>query len=415
MRSSRGLARGPIASVAALGLVVLASVTAAAQSRPSPTVAEARAPLRAIIYLTGAQRAGNPPGRPAPSVAAEDPGSIVRHLAALKWARADAAIIPWSPPSSARDRRLTAVLAVIASSGARVRAAALIDHLHGTEASQIGALATLQANAPGYLRVDSRPAVFVALADPSLRACDRARRWRVAARGFWLAQAAFSGYASCRSAADAWFRDTPGVRSARAAGTFLIRPGSWPSGARTPALLRSFGAWQRSIAQMNASRAPVQIVDSLNDWAHGTAIEASDIWQSASGFGVYLDALHAQPAGVAGFVATPSVGAVRLSHVTAHAAELAATVSAGNAAGAWWVEFGPTTAYGQMTSPVSIAAARPQRGITAALTALSAGTTYHARVVVTSASRQRCQPRCGLHDEPRSAHRARRGGRRHRV
>ena len=387
MRPSGGLLRASIASVATLVLVVFPSVTATARSRPSPAASEARAPLRAIIYLTGAAPGtAGPAQRPTPSTPSDDLGSISRHLAALKWARADAAIIPWSLPSSAADRKLTAVLAVIASSGAHVRAAALIEHLSGTEASQIADLAARQANAPGYLRVDSRPAVFVALADPSLRACDEARRWRVAARGFWLVQAAFSGYASCRRAADAWFRQAPGVRNARAAGTFLIRPGSWPGNARTPALLRSVGAWERSIAQMNASGAPVQIVDSLNDWAHGTAIEASDAWQSASGFGVYLDALHAQPPGVAAFAAKPAVVAVRLSHVTAHAAALSATVSAGTAAGAWWVEFGPTTAYGQMTTPASLAAARPRRGVSTALTALSAGTIYHARVVVSSAT-----------------------------
>ena len=387
MRPPGRLARASIVAVVALALIVLASVTATARSRPSTPAGEAHAPLRAIIYLTAdAPRVAGLPQRPAPSVTGGDTGSISRHLAALKWARADAAIVPWAPPSSAADRKLTAVLAAIASSGARVRAAALIEHLHGTAASQIGVLAAHQAYAPGYLRVDSRPAVFVALADPSLRTCDLARRWRGAAPGFWLVQASFPGYASCRGAADAWFRDAPGVRSARAADTFLIRPGSWRVGASTPVLLRSVGAWERSIAQMNASGAPVQIVDSLNDWAHGTAIEASDTWQSASGFGVYLDALHAQPPGLAGLEATPSVGGVRPSHVTAHAAALAATVSAGNAAGAWWVEFGPTTAYGQMTSPTSIAAARPRREVTAALTALSAATTYHARVVVTSAT-----------------------------
>jgi acid phosphatase type 7 len=387
VRPFRGLVRASSVSVATLLLIVLASVTATARSRPSSSAAATRAPLRAIIYLTGpAVGAAGPAQRPAPSASSDELGSISRHLAALEWARADAAIIPWSRPSSTADRKLTAVLAAVASSGAHVRAAALIEHLQGTEASQIGRLAAHQANAPGYLRVDSRPAVFIALADPSLRACDEVRRWRVAARGFWLAQAAFSGYASCRGAADAWFREAPEVHSARAAGTFLIRPGSWPSSAPTPALPRSADAWERSIAQMNASGAPVQIVDSLNDWAHGTAIEASDAWPSASGFGVYLDALHAHPAGAARPAARPRVGAVRLSHVTAHAAALSATVSAGTAAGAWWVEFGPTTAYGQMTSPASLAAARPPREVSAALTALSSGTTYHARVVVSSAT-----------------------------
>ena len=66
---------------------------------------------------------------------------------------------------------------------------------------------------------------------------------------------------------------------------------------------------------MNASGAPLQLVDSLNDWAHGTAIEASASWPSASGFGSYLDALHALPPGVAPRAAPPTAEAIGVSGV----------------------------------------------------------------------------------------------------
>ena len=81
---------------------------------------------------------------------------------------------------------------------------------------------------------------------------------------------------------------------------------------------------------MNASGAPLQLVDSLNDWAHGTAIEASAAWPSASGFGSYLDALHALPPGVAPRAAPPTVDAIGVSGVGAHVASVSATVAPGS-------------------------------------------------------------------------------------
>ena len=161
---------------------------------PTHAGATVRPPLRAIFYLTAPVRASALAGRPAPSVSRDDSAAVGRHLAALKWARADAAIVPWRPPGSAADRKLGAVLAAIVSTHAHVRAAALIDRSQGTELAQIRALAATRANAPGYLRIGARPAVFVAPSDRSQRTCTGARRWRAAAARFWLAQATFPGY-----------------------------------------------------------------------------------------------------------------------------------------------------------------------------------------------------------------------------
>ena len=51
----------------------------------------------------------------------------------------------------------------------------------------------------------------------------------------------------------------------------------------------------------------------------------------------------------------------------------------------WWVEYGPTTAYGQATSPASLPADSPKRAVSVVLRSLSAAVAYHARVVVASA------------------------------
>jgi len=383
MIAGRPLAGARLAATGALGLAVLLAVGGIAQSRSTHRTAAPRPPLRAIVYLTTPIRSVGPAGRPVPRVARDDSRAVGRHLSALAWARADAAIIPWSPGSPA-DRKLGVVLAGIAATHAHVRAVALLDRPQGSEALQVGRLETTRAMSPGYLRIGSRPAVFIAPANRALRTCERARRWRAAARSFWLAQATFAGYLRCRSAADAWFQDEPDARTARASGTFLIRPGFWPNGSTAPALSRSPNAWEHSIEQMNASGAPLQLIDSLNDWARGTAIEASASWPSASGFGSYLDALHALPPGVGPRASPPTAEAIGVSGVVAHEASVSATVAPGSAAAAWWIEFGTTTAYGQMSAPVSLAAGASKRPVTAVLSALSAGTTYHAHVVVAS-------------------------------
>lgn len=44
---------------------------------------------------------------------------------------------------------------------------------------------------------------------------------------------------------------------------------------------------------MVASGAPFQLITTFNEWGEGTSIESASEWASASGFGTYLDILHA--------------------------------------------------------------------------------------------------------------------------
>jgi hypothetical protein len=384
----------------ALGLAVLISAVGITQSHVARSTAKIRTPLRAVLYRTAAVRPGALAGRPAPQRVLRGQAALRLDLRALAWARADAVVVPWAAPGSAADARLAALLGAISSRRAHVRVAALIDQRHGTQAAQLGKLLRSRARSREYLRVGSKIAVFVGLADHARRGCAQARRWRAAGRGLWLVQAAFPGFERCREAADAWFGDTADTHSTRANGTFLIRPGLWPRGSRTEKLRRSPSAWKRSIQRMTASGEPLQLIDSLNDWARGTAIEPSAAWRSKSGYGSYLDALHAQPPGVAapgggtpgggtpgggtpGLVA-PTADAVAASGLTAHEATLTSTVSAGSASATWQVQYGATTAYGQTTAPVPLAAGSARLAVSVLLSSLADVTTYHARVVVVS-------------------------------
>ncbi|HET6173104.1 MAG TPA: metallophosphoesterase [Gaiellales bacterium] len=386
MRRDRGLgARRRFVLATTIGLIALVSGSSLAQSRPARRDAGTAAPLRALFYVTAPIRPARHAGQgPVPSAPSDDPGAVKRHLAALKWARADAAIVPWAMPGSGADRRLGRVLAAIASARAHVRVVALIDRPAGNEALEMDALAHSRARARSYLRIASNPAVVIAPADRSLRTCARALRWRAAALRFWLVQAAFPGYGRCRAAADAWFGDAANARSSRVGTTFLIRPGLWPAGAGAPTLPRSLATWQRAIARMNASPARLQIIDSLNDWARGSAIEPSAQWPSASGFGTYLDALHGQPPGVPLPPVPPAIEAVSITALSAHQVSLTATISGGRTGAALWVEFGSTIAYGQTTAPLSLDDASPRQTVTVVIPSLTAATGYHARVSLTS-------------------------------
>ena len=50
---------------------------------------------------------------------------------------------------------------------------------------------------------------------------------------------------------------------------------------------------------MVASRAPWQLVTTFSEWGEGTPVEPAQEWQTASGYGAYLDALHDDGAGTA--------------------------------------------------------------------------------------------------------------------
>jgi hypothetical protein len=357
---------------------------ASAQSRApgAPVPAVSKAPLRAIFYSAAPARSRAATKRLRRTAITRR--AVARQLAALRWAHADVAIMPWSRPGFADDRALRAVLAAGAKHHRRVRIAALIDRRRGTEVSQIKALASRRVFARGYLHIGSRPAVFVALANRARRNCTAARRWRAAAAGFWLAQGTFAGYERCSTAADAWFSDHGRAHSARAPGTVVIRPGFRHKHATKSQLRRSVAAWRRAVTRMNASGARLQMIDSLNGWGNGTAIGPSSAWRSRSHFGRYLDVLHAHSPRHARRAVLPAVGAPAPSGVTAQGGSIVVTLSADNARSRWWVEFGRTPKYGHTTKSVALPAARAPRAETAKLGALAAGTTYHARVVAAS-------------------------------
>jgi len=147
------------------------------------------------------------------------------------------------------------------------------------------------ASKPAYLRVDGRFVVFVYGGRES---CDTVERWRKAnaAIGAYLVLKAFTGYRECPAQPEAWHEYSGTLAAYELPNrAFMIAPGfdEVRGGAALP---RSLATWRRSIADMVASADPWQLVISFNEWPEGTSIESAREWETESGYGAYLDALH---------------------------------------------------------------------------------------------------------------------------
>jgi hypothetical protein len=162
---------------------------------------------------------------------------------------------------------------------------------------------------PAYLRFGGRPVVFVRAGAHD--GCAMIRRWRSAgSASAYVIMPAFPGWQSCAKLANSWYQDSAGTVIADLPGeSFSISPGAWTTGEAAPTQPRDLTAFASSIRQMVASREPWQIVNSFNDWIAGTAVEVEGGWESGSGFGTYLDALHVDGAGLAPAPGDPTIAA----------------------------------------------------------------------------------------------------------
>ncbi len=82
----------------------------------------------------------------------------------------------------------------------------------------------------------------------------------------------------------------------------------------------------------------------------------------------------------------PSLGSFAVGDITQTQATVRGAVNPNGAATTWRVEYGPTSAYGPQTADQSIGAGTAPVSVSALLSPLSAGTTYHYRVVAINGS-----------------------------
>lgn len=214
----------------------------------------------------------------------------------MRYAHLDAAIVSWWGRGSRSDARLPRLLAAAPRGfhwSVYYEQEGLTDPSPAAIRRDLLYLRRRAASSPGYLRIRGRFVVFV-YAQPS-DGCEMARRWKAANTvGAYVVLKVFPGYRACPAQPEGWHQYSPDQpQDDQRPYSFSISPGFFKANEATPRLPRDPAAWAQAAKAMVASRARFQLVTTFNEWGEGTAVESARQWQSPSGFGSYLDTLHA--------------------------------------------------------------------------------------------------------------------------
>ena len=232
---------------------------------------------------------------------------VDRHVRMLNYADVDVAIASWFGPGSQSEstriplllRRSVAPLewalfyecegnrptgSSCRSGGPDPSVAAIRNDL---------AYASAYTASSAYVRVNGRPLIFVWSAGDS--SCEVASRWRRAAPGWYVVLKLSSGFRDCADQPDDWYQYAPASATQHHEGHYYsISPGFKRADGAGKVLPRNVRRWRRQVRKMVASREPWQLITTFNEWGEGTATEPAREWRSRSGYGKYLDALHAR-------------------------------------------------------------------------------------------------------------------------
>ena len=269
----------------------------------SPPDLQPALPLRAAFYYPWFPEAWTQSGifpytNYSPSFGYYDSGDqtvIRQHVAAMQYGNIQAGIASWWGQGHHTDRRMPTILSATAGTPLRWSLYYEPEGQGDPDISQITADLTYLRDRygadPSYLRIDGRFVVFV-YADASDR-CSMADRWEQAnAVDAYVVLKVFSGYRSCASQPEGWHQYGPAVAAdAQGRFSYTISPGFWKVG-ESPRLSRDLARWNKNIRDMIASGADFQLITTFNEWGEGTSVESALEWESASGYGAYLEALH---------------------------------------------------------------------------------------------------------------------------
>lgn len=146
---------------------------------------------------------------------------------------------------------------------------------------------------PTWAIVNGKPLIYIWNESD----CEVVQRWMEASNGEWyVIPKLFSNYEDCAVQPDSWHQYGPASAYAQFEGhSVSISPGFWHAADLTARLPRlSESAWCENVQRMVDSGEPWQLITTFNEAGEGTAIEAtSRHWPSESGYGYYLDCLHA--------------------------------------------------------------------------------------------------------------------------
>lgn len=242
-----------------------------------------------------------------PTLGRYDSGDVTvidRHIRDLEYGRCDAWLASWWGRGTSTDQRFSLMLE--RAEGHALRGA--VYHERSQEVPQptvaqirsdLDYIRTRYASHPNYLKIGGRFVVFVYSAAPGVD-CSVATRWRQANdRGdAYIVMKQVSGYADCPDQPDGWHQygtandvQTTWDNAGRLH-SYFISPGFWNAKEPVPRLPRDLDRWKKNIRDMIASNARWQLVP-FNEYGEDTQIESCEGWETASGYGAYLDALRA--------------------------------------------------------------------------------------------------------------------------
>jgi len=229
-----------------------------------------------------------------------DEARIVRaHIEAMRYAHLHAGIYSWWGPVGypMTDVRFWRYLAAARTTPFRW---AIYYEREGYEnpsveriRSDLEYVRDMYASKPAYLEIDGRFVVFVyGGADDTCESTSQ--RWRDANTvGAYVVLKAFDGYLSCTPQPEGWHQYSADLgQYGLPPAAFMISPGFDEPSEGAARLPRDLTRWREDVAAMVASNAAWQLVLSFNEWPEGTSVESAREWETPSGFGAYLDALH---------------------------------------------------------------------------------------------------------------------------
>ena len=224
----------------------------------------------------------------------DDPAVVDAHIRAMDYAKIRVAIVSWWGPSSVYNSRIPLLLDRIAALGSPLRVAFYYEKEgfgNPTQAEVTSDLGYLKTAYGSHASTRKPLTVFVYNADDT--ACSVADKWKAANTvGAYINLKVISGFQTCASQPGGWHQYGPASREQNIGTAFAISPGFWRADEASARLARDPAAWQQNVRNMVASGKPWQLITSFNEHGEGQGVEAATEWASASGFGIYLDALH---------------------------------------------------------------------------------------------------------------------------
>ena len=223
---------------------------------------------------------------------------ILKHLDAMQYAHIQAGIASWWGVNLHTDLRFARILSTTTANNNTFRWGLYYEKESTGDPtvteiqSDLAYIKTHYSRDQSFWRINGRFVIFVYASGSDN--CDMAKRWKQASAGMnaYVVLKVFSGYALCLDQPENWHQYGPVTPTDQQANhSFTISPGFWLKGSPEQ-LVRDLDRWKTNIRSMVASDAQFQLITTFNEWGEGTAIESAQQWDSLSGYGQYLDALH---------------------------------------------------------------------------------------------------------------------------